>query len=189
MRNRALISVLLAAGLAFGIGGLAWSGDVTASSGEPAGWTTYTLDDTEPPGEPQVGGASVIGQDDRTRIYDSKAHPYRNTAFLISTFGQGYIISCTGTLIDHNVLVTAAHCLFDPQRSLPAMSVQVRPGQDGDVLPYGVAYATKFSVSTGFVPGSLPGTPQDFALVHLEASRSRRSSAHSSHCTRPRTPS
>lgn len=157
-------------GLAGIILGVAAFTATPGSAGHSTDWVTYTLAD--PPADASspaagVDAAGVIGIDDRTKTFDSTVPPFRNATFLIINFGQGFNVACSGTMIAPNAVITAAHCLFDPDRALPAGSVAVRPAQDGTVLPYGVAFATTFSVSPGFVPGSLPGTPDDFALVHL----------------------
>jgi V8-like Glu-specific endopeptidase len=70
------------------------------------------------------------GQDTRTRRFD-------NTSFPFSAMGQmggGERSGCSGTLIAHNIVLTAAHCLYsrDSEAFYSLAATRFRPGREGE---------------------------------------------------------
>ena len=88
---------------------------------------------------------TVIGQDERTRIWATALAPWRHICQLdlegpIGTF-KG-----TGWLVGPRTVVTAGHCVhYPPFFEGWASRIVVSPGRDADTRPFGQAVATRFS--------------------------------------------
>ena len=65
----------------------------------------------------------VIGNDDRKPM-DSWQEPW-NAVGKIFTPGVSSVGECTGTLIDPEIVVTAAHCLHNPRTAKPIKASQL----------------------------------------------------------------
>ncbi|MFC4078096.1 trypsin-like serine peptidase [Salinithrix halophila] len=62
------------------------------------------------------------------RISDPTKNPYNGVVFLASKIG-GEWYRCSGTLIDANSVLTAAHCVYDNYNDVAATYVTVYPGE------------------------------------------------------------
>ncbi|WP_168188658.1 trypsin-like serine peptidase [Thermoflavimicrobium daqui] len=101
----------------------------------------------------------VIGKDTRTRVTNTKAFPYRATGIIIATFGKD-TFTCSGSYIDKNTVLTAAHCLYHPETKKYAKNIIFVPAataasRGGMVAPYGTAKGTSFSFAQGWKKGNL----------------------------------
>ena len=77
---------------------------------------------------------TVFGPDDRTQVLDTTPSPYRTVAFLIGFDKYGDPdLSCSGVMLNYNVVLTAAHCLWQDGAAVP--SIAVIPGANGDARP------------------------------------------------------
>lgn len=88
---------------------------------------------------PALGAFSIIGTDNRSRVSNTTAYPYRAVARITSDIGQ-----CTGWLINDDTLATAGHCVHTGGTSgrwAARTSVSVVPGQNGWYRPYGTCGA------------------------------------------------
>lgn len=122
---------------------------------------------------PQV----VIGPDAREQVTDTTAFPYRAVAQIEiydESLDEGWIRICTATFIGSDVLLTAAHCLYDPASDGLggwADEVLVIPGRDGlDDEPFGNAWASQMWVPNGYIQDSSIENPYDYALLTLGSS-------------------
>ncbi|MCC6382978.1 MAG: trypsin-like serine protease [Dehalococcoidia bacterium] len=116
------------------------------------------------------GAASVFGADDRVQVADTTLPLMRTIAQLVLFDSSDKIRGlCTGTLLNHNVVLTAAHCLYDSEWGGPIPSVLVVPAENGRVFPFGTAVGRRFTVPQGWVDsaGALPSL-YDFGLLFLE---------------------
>lgn len=117
--------------------------------------------------------SKIIGSDDRIRVLNTTVHPYSAVAYLELHFENG-IYACTGTFIDSNSVVTAAHCISDDHFKTKGdlVAVAVAPGLNEDVLPYGIAYARdlygpyEWFIEKNYIPA------YDFAVINLDRSLS-----------------
>ncbi|WP_033100837.1 MULTISPECIES: serine protease [Thermoactinomyces] len=92
-----------------------------------------------------LGEESVIGQDERTEVQDPSVYPYSAIVKIESDIG-----GCTGWLISPDTVVTAGHCVYDPNKHKWASFANVYPGRNGNDLPYGSAKARTFYSVTGW---------------------------------------
>jgi len=91
---------------------------------------------------------SIIGNDDRTKVENTVQYPYSAIAHIESDIG-----GCTGWFIDADTLVTAGHCVYDPESQRWASWATVYPGRNGEHLPYGSAEAVEFFTVQGWADG------------------------------------
>lgn len=122
---------------------------------------------------PQV----VIGPDEREQVTDTTVFPYRAVAQIEiydESLPDGLIGICTATFIGPAVLLTAAHCIYDPASDGFggwADDVLVTPGRDGlSEEPYGSAWVEQLWVPSAYIQDSQVRNPYDYALLKLGSS-------------------
>jgi len=98
---------------------------------------------------PQGDGCSITvhNNDTRVRVKDTSVYPWRANADLEITTADGAIYGATAWFIGPHTLATAGHAVYIKNSGVPGRdgwvkSIAVRPGRDGDQLPYGSVYAT-----------------------------------------------
>ncbi|MER6678369.1 trypsin-like serine peptidase [Streptomyces sp. NPDC000983] len=100
-------------------------------------------------GPPPSTAESAMGPDDRVRITDTTAYPWRAHASLLITAADGALYYGTGWFIGPHTLATAGHVVCIKNSGVPGRdgwvrSIRVMPGRDGESLPYGFATSTVF---------------------------------------------
>ncbi|MCO7126468.1 trypsin-like peptidase domain-containing protein [Sporolactobacillus shoreicorticis] len=86
---------------------------------------------------------------------------------------NGY--SCTGWFVDHNTVVTAAHCVYDTYNNKFYDAWYVYPAENGTDLPYGGEATTEAYVSGGWQSANPPDPESvyyldvafDYAVINL----------------------
>ena len=114
------------------------------SEGMPS--TTLTEDIASLP-EVQPDDASaedVCGNDDRVQITNTTAIPYRWICQLIIRFPNGVSSRGTGWFIGPKTVMTAGHCVYSRGNGGWARSIEVIPGMNGSIRPYGSQVGTTF---------------------------------------------
>ena len=106
-------------------------------------------------GAPPPTAKTVHGADDRIRITNTGAFPWRVHASLSITAADGSMWIGTGWFIGPRTLVTAGHCVFIKNSGVPGRDGWVRrmavmPGRNGNTLPYGSVTTTSFRAVTGW---------------------------------------
>ncbi|MET1138381.1 trypsin-like serine protease, partial [Bacillus subtilis] len=92
---------------------------------------------------------SVIGSDDRTRVTNTTAYPYRAIVHISSSIG-----SCTGWMIGPKTVATAGHCIYDTSSGSFAGTATVSPGRNGTSYPYGSVKSTRYFIPSGWRSGN-----------------------------------
>jgi V8-like Glu-specific endopeptidase len=119
-----------------------------------------------PEGRDGTHAATVFGNDDRVPVEDTSQAPWRSVALIFALDLNGNILwECTGSLLNYNVVLTAAHCVWDDFLGTYIDALAVAPGATAEEPPYGIGYAFGFSVPNGFTNDA--GPEFDFALAFL----------------------
>ncbi len=114
-----------------------------------------------------VGNESIIGLDDRTRIFDTALSPWRMICAIRCWWGSRLAVG-TGALVGPDILLTAGHVVFPKNlRTLPDR-VEIIPALNGAERPYGQFEAEKISVHPGWQASF--GLTSDVAAIHLPSS-------------------
>ncbi|WP_052832958.1 trypsin-like serine protease [Bradyrhizobium sp. LTSP885] len=95
----------------------------------------------------RVGFETIIGEDDRVKITETKARPWRMIAGLklISRAPLTSTFIGTGWFIGPRTLLTAGHCVHSSSDFNGWIgSIEVSPGRNGGTFPYSTVTATKF---------------------------------------------
>jgi V8-like Glu-specific endopeptidase len=144
-------SFVLVAGIAAVIGMFAAGGSAAGDSGD--GYAFFS-DDRFPQhvsAQPDATPQSVIGTDEREQVVDTTLFPWSAIAYLeLFDVSEALIGSCTGTFIGPDVLLTAAHCLYEPDTGW-IQDIAVTPGKDGAFDPIGWEWAYSWWVPDGYI--------------------------------------
>lgn len=122
---------------------------------------------------------SALATDNRVRITDTTVSPYNSIAqidFYDASTGNGY--TCSGTFINQETVLTAAHCVYDSYNNRYYSGWHVYPGENGTDLPYHAFPATNAYVSSVWMNSSPPDSGRiyysdvqnDFAVLKLAGS-------------------
>jgi len=116
------------------------------------------------------GGAQILGTDDREKVGDTTASPWRTIGRIVAEFANTddtvLVLSGTGVLIGRRTVLTCAHVLVRSQEW--ASAVTFTPGLDGDKEPYGTFQAVKRQVPQTYWEGE--ESDNDVGLIVLSDS-------------------
>lgn len=96
--------------------------------------------------EPEV----IIGPDDRVRVGNPSAWPYRVHGHTVMRFPNGKTYIGTGTLVNKHHVLTAGHCVYSKDDGGWATYVQFTPAQDDASVPFGSSVATRLLSMKGW---------------------------------------
>lgn len=115
---------------------------------------------------------TVFGRDERVQITNTKQYPWRLSASLLITASDNSQWIGTGWFISPRTLVTAGHCVYIKGSGIPGRDgwvkkIQVMPGRNGTVLPFGGISATEFWTVQGWGEKGLEN--YDYGAIILPA--------------------
>lgn len=112
----------------------------------------------------RVGHESIVGADDRTRIFDTGMSPWRMICAIRCWWGSRLAVG-TGFLVSPGLLLTAGHVVYPKNfRTLPDR-IEVIPGLNAIERPFGDAKVHSVSVHPGWQTRFDLTT--DVAAIHL----------------------
>lgn len=129
-------------------------------------------------GAPQI----VFPPDKRQRVTETTEYPWITIGQLWMSFPNGESYTGTGTLIDRQHVLTAAHNVFGKDIGGWAKTVYFMPARNGDQLPYGTVPASRLFITEDYYTLSPPDPnrnadggvkdytlyTQDYAVVRLK---------------------
>jgi glutamyl endopeptidase len=92
----------------------------------------------------------IIGSDDRVRIRNTRATPWRWVCSLRVTAANGTRWIGTGWLVGPRTVITAGHVVYMHNQGGWARRIEVIPGRDGATRPFGSCNATSFRSVKGW---------------------------------------
>lgn len=107
----------------------------------------------------------VHGADDRVRVGDTTAYPFRTICHLEITAANGKRYIGSGAFIGPRVVLTAGHCVYLHADGGWARQVRVIPGRNGNTMPYGDATGTRYWSVKGWVNDR--DSDYDYAVIVL----------------------
>ena len=104
-----------------------------------------------PPPQPET----VHGPDDRIQINNTNEYPWSAIASLLITARDNSTWIGTGWFVSPRTLITAGHCVYIKNSSVPGRdgwvrSIQVMAGRNGESLPFDVVTSTVFKSVPGW---------------------------------------
>lgn len=109
---------------------------------------------------------SVIGADDRVPIADTTKLPWRMICALRIRFANGRNYVGTGWFIGPRTVMTAAHCVFVHDEGGWPREVEVIPGLNGTLRPFGSAIGRRFRAPSGWI--NSPDSDFDYGAIILD---------------------
>ena len=110
---------------------------------------------------------AIVDYDDRIRITNTTAIPWRRYCALRIEFPSGSMFRGTGFFIGPRAVATAGHCVYMRDQGGWARRIEVIPGCNGAARPYDSATATVFRSTTGWVKSGLPAA--DYGCIFVPA--------------------
>ncbi|MDO5093584.1 MAG: trypsin-like serine protease [Propionibacteriaceae bacterium] len=105
----------------------------------------------------------IIGPDDRIRFTDTTEYPNRAIVYIHGADGKQ---RCTGWLVSPDTVVTAGHCVYNPETQRWNFDVEYSPGANGAERPYGTAKATRLWTDNSWINDG--NSEQDWGIVKLD---------------------
>lgn len=109
------------------------------------------MDSIHPPVRNRV--EMVIGRDDRQPVTDTLSYPWRCICALQITAADQTLWSGTGWLAGPRLVVTAGHCVYMHEHGGWADVINVAPGANGEIRPYGSSQVTEMLSVEGWIQG------------------------------------
>ena len=100
--------------------------------------------------QPSFTRHGYVGDADLSEVSDPTAYPYRAAVKLVTTWPNGQVSWCSGTLIGPHHVLTAGHCVYNDERGGWA-EIEAIPGYHDGERPYASAFSTNVTSYVGFV--------------------------------------
>jgi V8-like Glu-specific endopeptidase len=92
----------------------------------------------------------VIGNDDRIRINPTTAYPWRAICSLLIKAKTGKYYIGTGWMVGPGTVITAGHCVYMHDQGGWAEWIDVMPGRNASLKPYGTIRSSNLRSTTGW---------------------------------------
>ncbi len=109
----------------------------------------------------------IIGADNRIRVNATRDYPWRAICALKITAANGARYIGTGWLVSARTVVTAGHCLYMHAAGGWVRSIEVIPGMNDALRPFGTFTGTTFRSTAGWV--SSKNRNNDYGAIILPA--------------------
>lgn len=96
--------------------------------------------------ESEVSTYAVVGTDNRVRVTNTTANPFKKIAYMEMIWPDGYAARATGFMVGNSSVATAGHAVYNKDHGGFASSITVWPGKNEGKTPYGSATATKITI-------------------------------------------
>lgn len=113
----------------------------------------------------QVG--TVFPPDGRRRIADTSKAPWNAIGQIEATFPNGKLGYGTGTLLNSNCVITAAHVLYNSKMGGYATRVRFAPARNGAYDPHGIFDGDGYLIPDDF-PENERSVANDYGILFLE---------------------
>jgi glutamyl endopeptidase len=121
-------------------------------------------------GPPAAVARAIVGDDDRRRVVDTSAYPWRAIASLEMRLPDDQAAVGTGWFVGPSTVVTAGHCVFvhDEEGRYRdwVRAVRVLPGRDGAAQPFGAGIGTRLHSVIGWVRDKDPR--YDYGVITIK---------------------
>ncbi len=108
----------------------------------------------------------VIGEDDRKKVPNPEAHPYRVHGHMLMTFPNGKRYIGSGTLVNRRHVLTAGHCVYSSKDGGWATTVLFNAAQTGSNYPFGNTSALNLLSVSGWTQDN--DSNYDYAMLILD---------------------
>ncbi|MFT3725246.1 MAG: trypsin-like peptidase domain-containing protein [Hyphomonadaceae bacterium] len=88
---------------------------------------------------------SVIGHDNRTRIFDTNMSPWRMICAIRARWGSRLMVG-TGCFIGPNIILTAGHVVFPREIGATPDQIEIIPGLNANERPYESVFTSRVSM-------------------------------------------
>ena len=112
---------------------------------------------------------TIIGTDDRVKVTNNQAYPWRCICSLLITAQSGTQYIGTGWLVAPRVVLTAGHCVYMADEGGWATQIEVMPGRNGADRPYGTAICRDLRSVTGWTQDN--DSDCDYGAILLPADK------------------
>ena len=109
---------------------------------------------------------SVCWPDDRLQVLETSQSPWNGNCQLIITFQDDSQAIGTGWFAGPRTVITAGHCVHEGEGGNFFKSVEVIPGMNGMVRPFGSITSTNLRASEGWKTSGLPSA--DYGAILLD---------------------
>ncbi|MEM9563269.1 MAG: serine protease [Actinomycetota bacterium] len=111
----------------------------------------------------------VHGHDDRVRVANTRSYPWRTICHLRITSATGSVHGCSGAMIGPRTVLTNGHCVYMHGRGGWVKKIEVTPGRNGSIKPFGTATSSHFISTKGWVKDR--SSNYDYAVIILPKSQ------------------
>ncbi|WP_044642629.1 trypsin-like peptidase domain-containing protein [Risungbinella massiliensis] len=98
--------------------------------------------------------------DNRQRITTTTVHPYNVITYIEVQHADGDWYRCSGFFVDHNTVVTAAHCVYNTYSNQWHQIAYIYPGKNGGLEPGGLSVSGAFKIVNNYANLTPPNKDQ-----------------------------